>query len=222
MVSFTLRSRGGKKMPVVDLFDKEKNKVGEIELKDKVFAVEYKSKGVLVSEVIRMQNASMRRGTHSTKTYATISGGNSKPFKQKGTGRARRGTMRASTLRGGAKAFGPQPRDYSYTVPKKKRLAALRALLSERLGTEKLHVVKAFDFEKIRTKDAISILHGNWALKEAVIVGGDSEYNFLLSVRNIPQFTFLHKTQVNLFDLMAYSNLIFTEEAINHLNEVLG
>jgi large subunit ribosomal protein L4 len=209
-------------MPVVDLFDKEKNKVGEIELKDKVFAVDYKGKEVLVSEVIRMQNASMRRGTHSTKTYATISGGNSKPFRQKGTGRARRGTMRASTLRGGAKAFGPQPRDYSYTVPKKKRLAALRALLSERLGTEKLHVVKAFDFEKIRTKDAVSILKGSWALKEAVIVGGDSEYNFLLSVRNIPEFTFLHKTQVNLFDLMAYSNLIFTEEAINHLNEVLG
>lgn len=209
-------------MPVVDLFDKEKNKVGEIELKDKVFAVEYEGKEVLVSEVIRMQNASMRRGTHSTKTYATISGGNSKPFRQKGTGRARRGTMRASTLRGGAPAFGPQPRDYSYTVPKKKRLAALRAFLSERLGTGKLHVVKTFDFEKIRTKDAVSILNGNWALKEAVIVGGDSEYNFLLSVRNIPEFTFLHKTQVNLFDLMAYSDLIFTEEAINHLNEVLG
>lgn len=209
-------------MPVVDLFDKEKKKVGEIELKDKVFATEYKGKEVLVSEVIRMQNASMRRGTHSTKTYATISGGNSKPFRQKGTGRARRGTMRASTLRGGAKAFGPQPRDFSYTVPKKKRLAAMRALLSERLGTEKLHVVKEFNLEKIRTKDAVSILKDKWNLKEAVIVGGDAEYNFLLSVRNLPEFTFLHKTQVNLFDLMAYSNLIFTEEAINHLNEVLG
>jgi large subunit ribosomal protein L4 len=209
-------------MPVVDLFDKEKKKVGEIELKDNVFATDYKGKEVLVSEVVRMQNAAMRRGTHATKTYATISGGNSKPFRQKGTGRARRGTMRASTLRGGAKAFGPQPRDYSFTVPKKKRLAALRALLSERLGTEKLHVVKEFNFENIKTKEAVSILKDKWNLKEAVIVGGDAEYNFLLSVRNLPEFTFLHKTQVNLFDLMAYSNLLFTEEAINHLNEVLG
>jgi len=209
-------------MPVVDLFDKEKKKIGDIELKDIIFATEYKGKEVLVSEVIRMQNASMRSGTHASKTYATISGGNSKPFRQKGTGRARRGTTRAATLRGGAKAFSPQPRDYSYTVPKKKRLAAMRALLSERLDTEKLHVVKEFNFEKIRTKDAISVLKGKWNLEEAVVVGGDAEYNFLLSLRNLPEFTFLHKTQVNLFDLMAYSNLIFTEEAINHLNEVLG
>ena len=209
-------------MPVVDLFDKEKNKVGEIELKDSIFAVDYKGKEVLVSEVVRMQHAAMRQGSHATKTYATISGGNSKPYRQKGTGRARRGTTRASTLRGGAKAFGPQPRDYSYTVPKKKRSAAMKALLSERLKTDKLHVIKEFNFEKVRTKDAVAVLKGKWNFKEAVIVGGDAEYNFLLSVRNLPDFIFLHKTQVNLFDLMAYSNVVFVEEAVNYLNEVLG
>jgi large subunit ribosomal protein L4 len=209
-------------MPVVDLFDKSKKKIGEIELKDAVFAVPFEEKKVLMYEVIKMQTAGWRSGTHSTKTYATISGGNSKPWKQKGTGRARRGTMRASTLRGGAPAFGPQPRDYSYTIPKKKRIAAMRALLSERLSKGNLFVVKEFDFDQIKTKEAVSVLKGNWELKEAVIVGGDSEEKFLLSVRNIQEYLFLHKTQINLYDIMAYKNVIFTEEAIKYIDEVLG
>ncbi len=209
-------------MPVVDLFDKSKKKIGEIELKDAVFSVPFEEKKVLMYEVIKMQTAGWRSGTHSTKTYATISGGNSKPWKQKGTGRARRGTMRASTLRGGAPAFGPQPRDYSYTIPKKKRIAAMRALLSERLSKGNLFVVKEFDFDQIKTKEAVSVLKGNWELKEAVIVGGDSEEKFLLSVRNIQEYLFLHKTQINLYDIMAYKNVIFTEEAIKYIDEVLG
>ncbi|HSW59452.1 MAG TPA: 50S ribosomal protein L4 [bacterium] len=209
-------------MPVVDLFDRSKKKVGEIELKDTVFAVPFEEKKVLMYEVIKMQTACWRSGTHSTKTYATISGGNSKPWKQKGTGRARRGTLRASTLRGGAPAFGPQPRDYSYTIPKKKRIAAMRALLSERLSKGNLFVVKEFDFDQIKTKEAVSVLKGNWELKEAVIVGGDSEEKFLLSVRNIQEYLFLHKTQINLYDIMAYKNVIFTEEAIKYIDEVLG
>lgn len=209
-------------MPVVDLFDRSKKKVGEIELKDAVFAVPFEEKKVLMYEVIKMQTACWRSGTHSTKTYATISGGNSKPWKQKGTGRARRGTMRSSTLRGGAPAFGPQPRDYSYTIPKKKRIAAMRALLSERLSKGNLFVVKGFDFDQIKTKEAVSVLKGSWDLKEAVIVGGDNEEKFLLSVRNIQEYLFLHKTQINLYDIMAYKNVIFTEEAIKYIDEVLG
>jgi len=130
--------------------------------------------------------------------------------------------MRASTLRGGAPAFGPQPRDYSYTIPKKKRIAAMRALLSERLSKGNLFVVKAFDFDQIKTKEAVSVLKGNWDLKEAVIVGGDSEEKFLLSVRNIHEYLFLHKTQINLYDIMAYKSVIFTEEAIKYIDEVLG
>jgi large subunit ribosomal protein L4 len=208
-------------MPVVDLFDKSKTKVGEIALNDDVFAVSYEGKEVLVSEVIKMQTAGWRRGTHSTKTYATISGGNSKPFKQKGTGRARRGNMRSSTLRGGAPAFGPQPRDYSYSIPKQKRKAAMRALLSQRLGSGVLFVIKEFNFSEIKTKEATAVLKGKWDLKEAVIVGGDCEDKFFLSVRNIPEFLFLHKTQINLYDLMAYKNIIFTEEAIKYIDEVL-
>jgi large subunit ribosomal protein L4 len=209
-------------MPVVDLFDRTKKKIGEIELKDAVFSVSFEGKEVLMSEVIKMQTAGWRSGTHSTKTYATISGGNSKPWKQKGTGRARRGTTRASTLRGGAPAFGPQPRDYSYTIPKKKRVAAMRALLSERLSKGSLFVVKGFDFEDIKTKEAVSVLKGNWGFDEAVIVGGDCEENFLLSVRNIQEYLFLHKTQINLYDIMAYKNVVFTEEAIKYIDEVLG
>jgi large subunit ribosomal protein L4 len=209
-------------MPVVDLFDRSKTKVGEIELKDSVFSVPFEGKEVLVSEVIKMQTAGWRSGTHSTRTYATISGSGAKPWRQKGTGRARRGNLRASTLRGGAPAFGPQPRDYSYTVPKKKRAAAMRSLLSERLSKGSLFVVKGFDFEEIKTKEAVSVLKGKWNLDEAIIIGGDSEENFLLSVRNIQEFLFLHKTQINLYDVMAYKNVIFTEEAVKYINEVLG
>jgi len=209
-------------MPVVDLFDRSKTKIGEIELKDSVFSVPFEGKEVLVSEVIKMQTAGWRSGTHSTRTYATISGSGSKPWRQKGTGRARRGNLRASTLRGGAPAFGPQPRDYSYTIPKKKRAAAMRSLLSERLSKGTLFVVKGFDFEEIKTKEAVSVLKGKWSLDEAVIIGGDSEEKFLLSVRNIQEFLFLHKTQINLYDVMAYKNVIFTEEAVKYINEVLG
>ncbi|HDT11726.1 MAG TPA: 50S ribosomal protein L4 [bacterium] len=209
-------------MPIVEVFDKNKVKIEEIELKDAIFSVPTENRKTLVSEVIRMQTASWRQGTHSTRTYATISGGCSKPWRQKGTGRARRGTTRASTLRGGAPAFGPQPRDYSYTVPKKKRKAAMRALLSDRLGSGHLFVIKEFNFENIKTKDAVSILKGKWSLDEAIIVGGDSEEKFLLSVRNIPEFLFIHKTQINLYDIMAYKNVIFTEEAVKYVDEVLG
>lgn len=209
-------------MPVVDLFDRTKTKVGEIELKDAVFSISFEGKEMLMSEVIKMQTAGWRSGTHSTKTYATISGGGVKPWKQKGTGRARRGSTRASTIRGGAPAFGPQPRDYSYTIPKKKRVAAMRALLSERLSKGNLYVIKEFNFAEIKTKEAISVLKGSWGFDEAVIVGGDCEEKFLLSVRNIQEFLFLHKTQVNLYDIMAYKNVIFTEEAIKYIDEVLG
>ncbi len=209
-------------MPVVDVFDKNKTKIEEIELKDSIFSVPTENKMTLLSEVIKMQTASWRQGTHSTKTYGTISGGGSKPWRQKGTGRARRGSLRASTLRGGAPAFGPQPRDYSYTVPKKKRKAAMRVLLSERLGSGHMFIVKEFNFENIKTKDAVSVLKGKWELKEAIIVGGDSEEKFLLSVRNVPEFLFVHKTQLNLYDLMAYKNVIFTEEAVKYIDEVLA
>ncbi len=209
-------------MPVVDVFNRDKDKVGDIELNDAVFAIDFEDKQVVFSEVVKMQMASWRQGTHSTKTYATISGGNSKPWRQKGTGRARRGTLRASTIRGGAPAFGPQPRDYSYTVPRKKRRLALRALLSERLASGQLFVVKEFAFEAPRTKEAKEILQKKWNVKDAVIIGGDKEENFLLSLRNMREYLFLHTSQVNVYDIAAYKFVFLTEEAAKELNEVLA
>ena len=132
-----------------------------------------------------------------------------------------RGNVRASTIRGGAPAFGPQPRDYSYTMPKKKRKIAMRALLSERLDRGNLHVVKEFSFENIKTKDADTMLKKTWMLEDAIILGGDVEANFMLSVRNISSYLFLHYTQVNVYDVIAYKNIIITEEAAKHFNEVL-
>ena len=209
-------------MPVVDVFDKSKKKVGDVELNDAVFAINYEDKQIVFAEVVKMQTAAWRRGTHSTKTYATISGGGAKPWKQKGTGRARRGTLRASTIRGGAPAFGPQPRDYSYTVPKKKRRLALKAVLSERLASEQLFVIKEFGFDQVKTKEARKMLESVWNLKDAVIIGGDREENFILSLRNLKEFLFLHTSQVNVYDIAAYKNVVLTEEAAQELNEVLG
>lgn len=209
-------------MPIVDLFDKMKTKVGQVELSDKVFNVESNGKEeVLVSEVVKMQMAAVRQGTHATRTYATISGGNSKPWKQKGTGRARRGTMRSSTLRGGAPAFGPQPRSYAYNVPLRKRTAAVAALLSERLRSGNLFVINKFDFDKIKTKEAVALLKGTWNFSEAVIVAGEEEENFFFSVRNLPEFFFLEKDFINLYDLLAYKNVVFTEEAVKYVDEIL-
>ena len=208
-------------MPVVDVFDRSKNKVGDIELNDAVFAINFEDKQIVFSEVVKMQMAAWRRGTHSTKTYATISGGGVKPWKQKGTGRARRGTLRASTLRGGAPAFGPQPRDYSYSVPKKKRRLALKAVLSERLASEQLFVIKEFGFDTVKTKEARTMLQGTWNLNDAVIIGGDKEENFILSLRNLKEYLFLHVSQVNVYDIAAYKNVVLTEDAVKELNEVL-
>ncbi|MBO7127327.1 50S ribosomal protein L4 [bacterium] len=209
-------------MPKVDLFDKTKTKIGEVELSDRVFNVESTGKeNVLVSEVVKMQLAAVRQGTHATKTYATISGGNSKPWKQKGTGRARRGTMRSSTLRGGAPAFGPQPRSYGYNVPLRKRTAAVAAVLSDRLRSGNLFVIKNFDFDKIKTKDAVALLKGTWNFSEAVIIAGDNEENFYFSMRNLPEFSFLPQDVINLYDLIAYKNVVFTEDSVKYVDELL-
>lgn len=207
-------------MPVIDVFDRDKKKVGDITLHDAVFAVNWQERQVPVYEVIRMQTAGWRAGTHATKTVSTVSGGNSKPFRQKGTGRARRGTMRAGIMRGGYVILGPQPRDYSYTVPAKKRRLAVKAVLSERLEKGNLFVIKGFDFDKIKTREAKTLLKKTWDLPEAVIITGDREEKFALSVRNIPEYLVLHFSQVNLYDLMAYRTVIMTEEAAKYINEV--
>ena len=210
-------------MPMVELFDKTKNKVGQIELSDRVFGVTADAKKEqLVSEVVKMQAAAVRQGTHSTKTYATISGGNSKPWKQKGTGRARRGTMRASTLRGGAPAFGPQPRSYAYTLPLRKRAVALTAVLSERLQSGNLFVIKDFNFDRIKTKDAVAVLKKTWELPEAIIVANsESEGNFLFSMSNLQEFAFLDQSLINVYDIVAYKNILFTEEAAKYVDDVI-
>ncbi len=209
-------------MPVLEVFDRDKKVVGSIDLKEEVFGVEYENKEVLVYEVARSQMVAMRSGTHAVKTYATVSGGNSKPFRQKGTGRARRGCMRASTLRGGVKAFGPSPRDYSISMPKKKKRNALKALLSERAANGRLFVVKEFSFDNVKTKEAARVLKDAWNLKDAVVVAGDAEEKFYLSMRNLPRFNFVHYEWINVFDLLNNNNVVITEEAAKHLNEVLG
>lgn len=157
-------------MPVLEVFDRDKKVVGSIDLKEEVFGVEYENKEVLVYEVARSQMVAMRSGTHAVKTYATVSGGNSKPFRQKGTGRARRGCMRASTLRGGVKAFGPSPRDYSISMPKKKKEMHLRLFFLRELPTVVFSLLKSFPLTTSRQKRQLEFLRMHGTLRMQLLL----------------------------------------------------
>ena len=130
--------------------------------------------------------------------------------------------MRASTLRGGAPAFGPQPRSYAYTLPLRKRAVALTAVLSERLQSGNLFVIKDFNFDRIKTKDAVAVLKKTWELPEAIIVANsESEGNFLFSMSNLQEFAFLDQSLINVYDIVAYKNILFTEEAAKYVDDVI-
>src|ERR671918_2128600 len=160
-------------MPVVDVFDLRKRKVGKVTLPDAVFAAEVKPH--LLHEVVTMQMANRRQGTHSTLGRSEVRGGGKKPWRQKGTGRARHGTIRSPLWRGGGIVFGPKPRDYSYSVPKKVKKAALRSALSSKLGDGAITVVEHFDLPEIKTKGFVKVLKAFALESVLVVVDGDNE-----------------------------------------------
>jgi len=200
---------------------------GEIEVDDSVFAAEVREH--LYWEVINWQRARRRAGTHKTKGRSEVSGGGKKPFKQKGTGRARQGSTRAPHWVGGGTVFGPQPRDYSYAMPKKKRRAALRSVLSQKAADQKIRVVDALAFAEIKTKYAASVL-SRFDAPKALFVdttgrdeAGQVQHNekLRLSVRNLKNAKYLAVDGLNVEDLVHYDVLFISKDAVAQVQEAL-
>jgi large subunit ribosomal protein L4 len=205
------------KLPVYDI---EAKKVSEIEVNEAVFGITPNTK--VVADVILMQRASLRQGTHSTKTRAEVRGGGRKPWAQKGTGRARQGSIRSPQWRGGGVVFGPTPRDYSYKLPRKVRRLALRSVLSQKVLDGRIMIVDNFDFVKPNTKTFIKMMEDFKVEGKTMVVMNEENENALLSGRNVQKVTCTNSTGVNVLDLVNHRVVLMTIDAVKKLEEVLG
>lgn len=206
-------------MPTISVYDQTKKEVGTLELAPEVFEVAVKPE--ILHLVVRHQETIRRAGTHATKNRAKISGGGKKPWRQKGTGRARAGTSRSPLWRHGATVFGPQPREYGFKVNKKIKQLAMKMALSSRLAEEKLMIVKAFELPEAKTKNFVEVKNALGAKKVLIVVG--EEDNILsLSARNVPGVTVLTKDTFGVRDILVHSELILTEDAAKAVQERLS
>jgi large subunit ribosomal protein L4 len=193
-----------------ELLSQDKKKVGTVELSDHVFGVTINIP--LVHQVIKAQLAGRRQGTAKTKTKGEIRGGGRKPFKQKGTGNARQGSTRSPLQVGGGQNFGPQPRSYEQATPKEMIRGALRSALSDRVKASRLYVVDSFTLKTAKTKIFDELLSKSWDLKKVLIVD-DANQNLELSARNIPNVKVLRTEGLNVYDIVRYDWVIFTQRA---------
>lgn len=208
---------------ILEVYNLSNAKVGEVEVSDEVFGAEVKPH--LFHEVVKMQLACRRRGTHKGKTRSEVRGGGRKPFKQKGTGNARQGTRRAPHFVGGGWVFAKVNRDYGYRLNKKKMRAALCSVLSMVISEGRIKVVDNFDLSEIKTKVARQTLTGLQFAKALIVdgVATDNEYetknnvNLRLSVRNLPDFKYIRPEGVNVYDVLHYGNVIVTREGLKRL-----
>ena len=207
-------------MATIDIKTAEGKKASTAELADSVFGIE--PNVPVMHQVVRMQRASWRAGTHQTKTRGMVSGGGKKPFRQKGTGRARQGTIRAPHWRGGGVVFGPHPRSYAFKVNKKEIKLAIRSALSAKLADGQLIVVDKFDFEKPCTKDAVAVLKALEVEGRCTIVVNDENVNAFLSFRNIPTVDIVPSGYENVYELLDNKFLIFEEEALRKLEAAMA
>lgn len=200
-------------MPVLDVYDTEKNKVSEIYLNDEVFDVDVKEH--LISDVIVMQQANRRKGTASTKNRARVRGGGAKPWRQKGTGRARVGTRRSPLWVGGGTVFGPTPKDYSYSLPKKVKRAALKSALTLRLREEKVTILDSFNLEEIKTKAFIQVLD-NLGVASVLLIDVNN-FNLEKSAGNVQNTRVLRPEGLNVYDIIKYENLVLVKPSIEKI-----
>jgi len=207
-------------MPKVALLNQTGSSVGELELSDSVFAIEPNQQALY--DVVKAQRAAMRQGSHMRKTRGLVRGGGRKPFKQKGTGRARAGTIRSPLWVGGGTVFGPSPRDYSIKVNKKVKRLALRSVLSLKLKESKITVIDKIELESIKTKGMIEVLNNlNLSGKVAFVLPENSQ-NVQLSARNIPGVTVTTVSHVSVYELMTYKHVVLTSDAVKLYEGVLG
>jgi large subunit ribosomal protein L4 len=207
-------------MPKVNVVDMNGSQVGEIELSESVFGIE-PNEAVLHDAVV-MQQASQRRGTHAVKNRSAVSGGGRKPWRQKGTGRARHGSIRSPIWVGGGVVFGPTPRSYAYKLPKKVRRLAIRSALSSKVKDENLVVLDKLTLEQPKTKEMVKVLNNLNADRKALVVTQDFDENVALSARNIPGVKFVKADGLNVLDVLNHDKLIITRDAVSRVEEVLG
>ena len=198
----------------IDIVNVEGKKVGSADLDDAVFGA--KVKDYLLWEIVKAQQAARRAGTHDTKTRDEVRGGGKKPYKQKGTGNARQGSSRAPNHVGGGKVFGPHPRSYEYTVPKKVKRAALASALSLRAQEKKLIIVDVLAFEAPKTKRLAGILKVLGA-DRAIVVDGKGNTNLLKSGRNLPKTKVLAPEGLNVYDILNHTSLVIAAGAVKEV-----
>ncbi|MGE8004604.1 50S ribosomal protein L4 [Lysinibacillus sp. NPDC093216] len=194
--------------------------VGEIELNDAIFGIE-PNEAVLFDAVVA-QRASLRQGNHKVKNRSEVAGGGRKPWRQKGTGRARQGSIRSPQWRGGGIVFGPTPRSYSYKLPKKVRRLALKSALSAKVVEQNFLVLDALTLTAPKTKEFTKILKDLSLEKKSLFVTADLDENVALSARNIPGVTVLTANGINVLDLLGHEKVVFTKSAVEKVEEVLG
>ncbi|GIP01359.1 MULTISPECIES: 50S ribosomal protein L4 [Paenibacillus] len=207
-------------MPKVALYNVSGSQVGEVELNEAVFGIE-PNVHVLHSAVL-LQRASLRRGTHKVKGRSEVRGGGRKPWKQKGTGRARQGSIRSPQWKGGGVVFGPTPRSYTFKLPKKVRRLAIKSALSSKVIDNAIIVLDQLTLNTPKTKEFANILSNLKVGRKALIVAPSYDDNVALSARNIPGVKFVAADGINVLDVMSYDQLIITKEAVQKVEEVLA
>jgi len=206
-------------MALVDVLNTKNEKVGQVEISDNIMT--YPVKPWLIHEVVKMQLACRRAGTHATLNRALIEGGGRKPWKQKGTGRARAGSIRSPLWRGGAIIFGPQPRDYSYSMPKKKVKNALKSAVKAKFDDAAVKIVDNFVVESGKTKDAQKLLDAMGLSKRVLIVYSEIDDKTFMAFRNLPKVDFLNVKGLNVYDVVNADNIIIVKDALSYIMEVL-
>ena len=209
-------------MPQMDLYNLEAKVVGSVDLADAVFNIEPNNQAIY--DAVLLQQASMRQGTHKTKTRTEVSGGGKKPFRQKGTGRARQGSTRATQWRGGGIAFGPTPRSYGFKLNRKVRRLALRSALSAKVAYNKLTVLDSIKFDEIKTKKFVEVMNNfKFDRKTLFVVDITDEFdNAFLSMRNLPNAMMLTVETLNVYDIVNADQLVITKAAAEKAKEVFA
>nr|MDH3083132.1 50S ribosomal protein L4 [Bacillus subtilis] len=207
-------------MPKVALYNQNGSTAGDIELNASVFGIEPNES--VVFDAILMQRASLRQGTHKVKNRSEVRGGGRKPWRQKGTGRARQGSIRSPQWRGGGVVFGPTPRSYSYKLPKKVRRLAIKSVLSSKVIDNNIIVLEDLTLDTAKTKEMATILKGLSVEKKALIVTADANEAVALSARNIPGVTVVEANGINVLDVVNHEKLLITKAAVEKVEEVLA
>jgi len=207
-------------MPTVALFKQDGSKNGEVELNDTIFGIEPNDN--VVRDVVLMQRASLRQGTHAVKNRTAVRGGGKKPWRQKGTGRARAGSTRSPIWVGGGTIFGPTPRSYAYKLPRKVGRLALKSVLSEKVNDESLVVVDSFEFEQPKTKDFAASLKSLNVNSKVLVVLEDDDVNAARSARNLKNVTVLPAKGLNVLNVVDSDKVVITKGALSQVEEGLA